>query len=324
MRSGEAAAAAGVTVKALRYYENCGLLSPRRAANGYRYYTAEDVRLAKEISSLASLGLTSKETQPFLACLRAGHDEGDHCAESLAAYQQKIDALDLLVARLTHSRDQLIRRRDAAARRGFPTTTAAPEPLKEPDEMLPQADSLPADLPAPVDDGAATHLPGRTLPALSFTGTDGSAIRLDAVSDGRWVLFLYPLTGDPAADIPEGWNEIPGARGCSQEACNFRDNLDALRAQGVDRVLALSSDRADYQQALVNRLHLPYPMLSDPGLTLADELKLPTFEANGQTLYRRLTLVLRGTTIEHVFYPVFPPDTHADEVAQWFRNQRDT
>ncbi|GGR87601.1 putative thiol-specific antioxidant related protein/Peroxidoxin BcpB [Streptomyces aureoverticillatus] len=320
MRAGEAAAAAGVTIKALRYYEECGLLSPGRAANGYRDYTVEDVRLAEEIRSLGALGLTPKETGPFLACLRAGHDAGDYCAESLAAYQQKIEALDLLVARLTHSREQLISRRDAAARRGFPSAT---DPSKEPDEMLPKADPLPSDLPVPVDDGAAAHLPGRTLPGLSFNGTDGSDIRLDTVSDGRWVLFLYPLTGDPAADIPEGWNEIPGARGCSQEACSFRDNLDALRAEGVDRVLALSSDRADYQQALVDRLHLPYPMLSDPRLTLADELKLPTFEANGQTLYRRLTLVLRGATIEHVFYPVFPPDTHADQVAQWFRNHSD-
>ncbi|MEV7297282.1 MerR family transcriptional regulator [Streptomyces microflavus] len=320
MRAGEAAAAAGVTIKALRYYEDCGLLSPGRAANGYRDYTVEDVRLAEEIRSLGALGLTPKETGPFLACLRAGHHAGDHCAESLAAYQQKIEALDLLVSRLTHSRQQLISRRDAAARRGFPSAT---EPSKEPDEMLPKADPLPSDLPAPVDDGAAAHLPGRTLPALPFTGTDGSDIRLDTASDGRWVLFLYPLTGDPAADIPEGWNEIPGARGCSQEACSFRDNLDALRAAGVDRVLALSSDRADYQQALVDRLHLPYPMLSDPRLTLADDLKLPTFEANGQRLYRRLTLVLRGATIEHVFYPVFPPDTHADEVAQWCRNHRD-
>ncbi|WP_435239426.1 MerR family transcriptional regulator [Streptomyces sp. YPW6] len=320
MRAGEAAAAAGVTIKALRYYEDCGLLSPGRTANGYRDYTAEDVRLAEEIRSLGAFGLTPKETGPFLACLRAGHDTGDHCAESLAAYQRKIQAIDLLVARLTHSRDQLVRRRDAAARRGFPSAT---EPSKEPDDMLPKADPLPTDLPAPVDNGGAAHLPGRTLPALSFTGTDGSDIRLEAVTEGRWVLFLYPLTGDPSADIPDGWNDIPGARGCSQEACGFRDNLDALRAEGVDRVLALSSDRADYQQALVERLHLPYPMLSDPRLTLADELRLPTFEADGQTLYRRLTLVLRGATIEHVFYPVFPPDTHADEVVRWFRDRRD-
>ncbi|MCY9787602.1 redoxin family protein [Nocardiopsis sp. EMB25] len=322
MRAGEAAAAAGVTIKALRYYEECGLLRPDRAANGYRDYSAEDVRLAEEIRSLAALGLTPRETRPFLTCLRAGHEVSDHCAESLAAYQRKIEALDLLVARLARSRDQLIRRRDAAAQRGFPIP-AATEPTKEPDIMLPKADPLPADLPAPVDDGAADHLPGRTLPAMSFTSTDGSDLLLDEVSADRWVLFLYPLTGDPAADVPEGWNEIPGARGCSQEACGFRDNLDVLRAQGVERVIALSSDRADYQQALVDRLHLPYPMLSDPRLTLADQLGLPTFEANGQTLYRRLTLLLRGATIEHVFYPVFPPDTHADEVARWCRGHRD-
>ncbi|MFE3432481.1 MerR family transcriptional regulator [Streptomyces sp. NPDC059171] len=230
MRAGEAAAAAGVTIKALRYYEDCGLLSPGRTANGYRDYTAEDVRLAEEIRSLGAFGLTPKETGPFLACLRAGHDTGDHCAESLAAYQRKIQAIDLLVARLTYSRDQLVRRRDAAARRGFPSAT---EPSKEPDDMLPKAAPLPTDLPAPVDDGGAAHLPGRTLPALSFTGTDGSDIRLEAVTEGRWVLFLYPLTGDPSADIPDGWNDIPGARGCSQEACGFRDNLDALRAEGV-------------------------------------------------------------------------------------------
>ncbi|NEY35796.1 redoxin family protein [Streptomyces sp. PRKS01-65] len=319
MRAGEAAAAAGVTIKALRYYETCGLLRPGRAANGYRDYTAQDVRLAEEIRSLGVLGLAPLETRPFLECLRAGHEEGDHCAESLAAYQRKIEALDLLLARLAHSREELIRRRDAAARRGFPATT---EPSKEPDTMLPEADPLPSGLPVPVDDGAAAHLPGRTLPALSFTGTDGATVRLDTVSEGRWVLFCYPLTGDPAADVPEGWNDIPGARGCSQEACGFRDNLQALRAAGVDRVLALSSDRADYQQALVDRLHLPYPLFSDPRLTLADALRLPTFEAEGRTLYRRLTLVLRGATIEHVFYPVFPPDTHADEVAQWLRGHR--
>ncbi|WP_370418047.1 peroxiredoxin [Streptomyces sp. QH1-20] len=174
-----------------------------------------------------------------------------------------------------------------------------------------------------MDDGIAAHLPGRTLPALSFSGTDGSNIRLDTVSDGRWVLFLYPLTGGPAADIPEGWNEISGARGCSQEAVELPQQ--PRRAQG--------GRRRPYSRPVLGPSRLPAgargppaPALPDalrPRLTLADELKLPTFEANGQTLYRRLTLVLRGATIEHVFYPVFPPDTHADQVAQWFRNHSD-
>ncbi len=183
--------------------------------------------------------------------------------------------------------------------------------------MLPAADALPEDLPVPQDDGAARHLPGRTLPSLSFPATDGSHIQLDAVSPGRWVLFLYPLTGEPGVDMPRGWDQIPGARGCSQEACSFRDNLAALHEHGARRVLALSSDRAAYQQDLVGRLHLPYPMLSDPELSLARALDMPVLETNGWTLYKRLTLVIDGATITHVFYPVFPPGDHAEQVLEW-------
>ena len=186
--------------------------------------------------------------------------------------------------------------------------------------MLPQPDALPDDLPAPADDGAARHLPGLILPPLAFTATDGEQIQLDTVSTGRWLLFLYPLTGEPGVDVPRGWDQIPGARGCSQEACSFRDNLASLQACGVQRVLGLSTDRSEYQQALVRRLHLPYPMVSDPELSLGRALHLPTFEAFGMTLYKRLTLVVDGARIEHVFYPIFPPDRHAEEVLQWLRN----
>ena len=184
---------------------------------------------------------------------------------------------------------------------------------------LPQPDDLPEDLPVPADDGAARHLPGRGLPELAFNATDGSLVRLGRVSAGRWVLFIYPSTGKPGADIPPGWNEIPGARGCSQEACSFRDNLTALQTQGVEQVLALSTDRTEYQQALGRRLHLPYRMLSDPTLSFGRALDLPTFEANGMALYKRLTMIVRGNTIEHVFYPIFPPNMHASEVLEWLR-----
>jgi len=183
--------------------------------------------------------------------------------------------------------------------------------------VLPQPDALPDDLPAPADDGAARHLPGLILPPLAFTATDGEQIQLDTVSTGRWLLFLYPLTGEPGVDVPRGWDQIPGARGCSQEACSFRDNLASLQEHGVQRVLGLSTDRADFQQDLVRRLHLQYPMVSDPELCLAQALDLPTFEALGMTLYRRLTLVVDGARISHVFYPIFPPDRHAEEVVNW-------
>jgi len=186
-------------------------------------------------------------------------------------------------------------------------------------EALPQPAPLPDDLPVPADDGAARHLVGRTLPQLALQATDGDLVRLDSVAAGRWVLFIYPSTGKPGADIPPGWNEIPGARGCSQEACSFRDNLAALKAEGAVRVLALSTDRSDYQEDLVRRLHLPYPALSDPRRSLGRALDLPTFEANGTTLYKRLTMIVRGDMIEHVFYPIFPPNAHASEVLDWLR-----
>jgi len=187
--------------------------------------------------------------------------------------------------------------------------------------MLPQPDPLPDDLPAPADDGAAQHLAGLTLPGLVLQATQGNPVRLDSVTAGRWVLFVYPSTGKPGADIPKGWNEIPGARGCSQEACSFRDGLAALKAAGAEQVVALSTDPTEYQQALVRRLLLPYPMLSDPKRLLGRALDLPTFEANGMTLYKRLTMIVRGDTIEHVFYPIFPPDRHASEVLAWLLSE---
>ena len=189
----------------------------------------------------------------------------------------------------------------------------------------PQPDPLPAGLPAPEDDGAAAHLRGCLLPPLTFTATTGEQLRLDTITTGRWVLYLYPLTGDPAMDVPHGWDDIPGARGCSQEACSFRDALSALRTAGAEKVVALSSDSATFQEDLVARLHLPYPMISDPDLHLARSLDLPTSTsesmpgAYGGELYKRLTLVIDANRIEHVFYPVFPPSTHADQVLAWLR-----
>ncbi len=183
--------------------------------------------------------------------------------------------------------------------------------------MVPRPDDLPEGLPVPVDDGAARHLPGRALPGLAFRATDGTEVHLDRVSAGRWLLFIYPSTGKPGAEMPRGWDAIPGARGCSQEAGSFRDNLVALKARGAEQILALSTDPTEYQQELVRRLHLPYPMLSDPTRSLGQALELPTFEADGIALYKRLTMIVRGDTIEHVFYPIFRPDTHAAEVLEW-------
>lgn len=181
--------------------------------------------------------------------------------------------------------------------------------------------TLPADLPVPQDDGAAAHLPGMALPELALPASDGRTVQLDKLGPARTVIYLYPLTGQPGVDLPEGWDSIPGARGCSTEACDFRDHYADLQAAGVAEVFGLSSQSPDYQAEVVERLRLPFAMLSDPQLALADALGLPTFAAPGhRRLYSRLTLVVRNGTIEHVFYPIFPPNTHAQQVLDWLRD----
>jgi len=180
--------------------------------------------------------------------------------------------------------------------------------------------ALPAGLPVPVDDGAADHLPGMPLPDLTLRDSSGAAVDLHGLPAGRTIVYLYPLTGRPGVDLPDGWDAIPGARGCTTEACDFRDHLDQLRDAGAAAVFGLSSQSPAYQAEVVERLRLPFSMISDERLLLADALRLPTFAAEGHDrLYARLTLVVHDGRIEHVFYPVFPPNTHAQQVLAWLR-----
>jgi peroxiredoxin len=177
--------------------------------------------------------------------------------------------------------------------------------------------TLPDDLPVPEDDGAADHLLDAAVPPMALPATTGETIDLAALT-GRTVLFCYPRTGRPDEELPPGWNAIPGARGCTPEACGFRDAHAQFAELGV-RVLALSTQPGDYQREMAERLHLPFPVLSDEELELTRALRLPTFETSGMTLLKRLTLVIDDGRIEHVFYPVFPPDSHAAEVVTWLR-----
>lgn len=179
--------------------------------------------------------------------------------------------------------------------------------------------ALPDDLPEPVDDGAADHLAGASLPALAVVATSGAAVALDGLGAGRSVLYFYPLTGRPGIDLPDGWRAIPGAWGCTTEACHFRDHHGDLLAAGATAVYGVSSQDVDYQREVVGRLNLPFAMLADPGFAIAGALGLPTFVAGGQRRYRRLTLVVAAGRVEHVFHPVFPPDGHAHEVLTWLR-----
>ena len=176
---------------------------------------------------------------------------------------------------------------------------------------------LPDNLPAPADDGAAEHLTGTRLPAIALPATDGSEVALDLLGAGRTIVYAYPLTGRPGTDQPEDWDTIPGARGCTAEACAFRDHHAELLAAGASAVYGLSTQDTDYQREAVDRLHLPFPMLSDEAFALTHAMGLPTFDAGGRTLLRRLTMVVRDGVVEKVFYPVFPPDGHAAEVLAW-------
>jgi peroxiredoxin len=175
---------------------------------------------------------------------------------------------------------------------------------------------LPEGLPVPEDDGAADHLAGLMLPFLPLPATDSSAVNLAALQ-GQAVLFCYPKTGVPGEPLPEGWDAIPGARGCTPEACAFRDLLAELKTAGADFVFGLSTQSTAYQRELAARLHLPFPILSDERLEFARAMWLPTFDAWGGTLVKRITLVIRNGRIAHAFYPIFPPDGHAAEVLAW-------
>jgi len=168
----------------------------------------------------------------------------------------------------------------------------------------------------PTDDGATDHLPGRELPRLVLPSTDGGRVDLSTFSAGRTVLYAYPMTARPGVDLPGNWDEIPGARGCTPEACSFRDHHAELAQRGAT-VFGVSSQDTAYQREAVERLRLPFAMLSDVDLTLADALRLPTFEADGKQLYRRLTMIAAAGRVEYVFYPVLPPEGHADEVLRW-------
>ena len=174
---------------------------------------------------------------------------------------------------------------------------------------------LPDGLPVPEDDGACDHLPGKVLPSHSLPSTSGGPVNLSALP-GRTVVYCYPMTGRPDRDLPDGWDAIPGTRGCTPQSCGFRDHHGEIRALGA-RVFGLSTQDTTYQREAAERLGLPFELLSDEGLSFANALGLPTFEADGTTKIKRLTLVVDDGRIEKVFYPVFPPGENAGEVATW-------
>ena len=200
------------------------------------------------------------------------------------------------------------------------TTGSGREPDGGPD---PDPLALPTELPIPEDDGAAAHLEGARMPQLALPATDGSSFPVDhpPAQFDRLVLYLYPRTGRPGeAPLTPEWDKIPGAHGCTPESCSFRDHAAELAATGA-AIAGVSTQPRDYQLEVVERLRLTFPLLSDADLQLAEALRLPTFHAGEQVLLKRLTLVVRDGIVEKVFYPVFPPDGHAQEVLGWIQTR---
>jgi peroxiredoxin len=177
---------------------------------------------------------------------------------------------------------------------------------------------LPANLPRPTDDGGARHLKGMAMPDLELPSTANRRVKLSKISAPRVVIYAYPMTGRPDRQLPKGWDDIPGARGCTPETCGFRDHHKDL-AKLHTEVFGVSTQDTPYQQEMVKRLEVPFEVLSDDHLMLTHALNLPTFTVDGMTLMKRLTLVVTHGRIEHVFYPVFPPDKHAEEVIAWLK-----
>ena len=177
---------------------------------------------------------------------------------------------------------------------------------------------LPEGLTPPTDDGAADHLAGRTMPPVTLGGTSGDAdlSRLD----GTVVIYCYPMTGTPGRALPTNWDDIPGARGCTPQSCAFRDHAAELAEAGVNGVIGISTQTVDELREAKQRLELPYELLSDADGKLAAALRLPTFDADGKTCLKRLTMVLRDGQIERVLYPVFPPDRNAADVLDYLRS----
>lgn len=177
---------------------------------------------------------------------------------------------------------------------------------------------LPTDLPPPEDDGAADHLAGSPVPNLVLSSTLGESFDLARSAADRLVAYAYPRTGVPGQPLPAGWDDIPGARGCTPQSCAYRNTVAEFAALDAS-IVGISAQSSEEQREFAEREQITYPLLSDPDLRLAEHLRLPTFAVEGMTLYKRLTFVAEAGKIAKVFYPVFPPDRNAAEVLAWLR-----
>ena len=204
---------------------------------------------------------------------------------------------------------------------GLPLALAMKHPIAQAAQQATGLTELPANLPVPKDDGGARHLKGMALPDLELPSTANRRVNLSKIGPPRIVVYAYPMTGQPGKTLPAGWDDIPGARGCTPESCGFRDHAAELAQLGAS-VAGLSVQPLEEQVEFAQRTRMPFPVIADPNRELGRALDLPTFEFEGLTLYKRVTIVAEAATIVKVFYPVFPPDKNAEEVVQWLRSSQ--
>ena len=176
-------------------------------------------------------------------------------------------------------------------------------------------------IPEPKLDFNLEHLNQFIIPDLKLNSTDGTIVSLYNLK-GITVIYVYPMTGVPGKELPEGWDEIPGARGCTPQSCSFRDNFSKLKKLGIDNIFGLSTQSTGYQKELATRLHLPYPILSDEKLEFAKMLNLPTFKVLNMNLLKRITLILKDNKIIKYFYPIFPPTKNIEDVINFFEKSK--
>ena len=170
-------------------------------------------------------------------------------------------------------------------------------------------ETMPENLPPPIDDGACNHLIGMKLPSIDLLATDGSTVNLSFKSN-KVVIYCYPMTGQPGVPLPQNWDEIPGARGCTPQTCSYRDHHSELSNLGVD-IFGLNAQTTEYQQEMANRLHLPFLVLSDAKFEFCEAMRLPTFNVEQMRLIKRVTMIVEDGIIKNVHYPVFPSDSDA-------------
>ena len=179
---------------------------------------------------------------------------------------------------------------------------------------------LPSNLPIPQDDGASSHLLGKSLPSIVLHSTSDKQVNISNIK-GNVVFYCYPMTGQPGVELPDGWDLIPGARGCTPQSCSFRDHYQELQAFNT-QVYGISTQKSSTQLEAVERLHLPYELLSDANFELTTSLQLPTFEVENRRFIKRLTLIIQESKIVKVFYPIFPPERNVIDVVEWLKQEK--